>query len=137
MKSLYPTRKSRILQLIRNTFKIAMLIVLALQANTASSQGLVFGSYMLQSGTPGADGAVYRFTNVTRGVDALLTIKGRSSSSIVINNLDVNDNGWDKAFQPQIGVKGGKVSGNTEWWMEFQINFVKTGTLEAVTVSGF
>jgi hypothetical protein len=102
-----------------------------------NGQGLVFDSYTVESGTAGANNCVYRFKNVSTGVDALVKIKKRSASNIVLLDIDVDDFGWKKAFQPQIGPRDGLVSGNTSWWMDFEINFVKAATTESVSVSSF
>ncbi len=102
-----------------------------------SGQGLVFNNYSIESGTNGLNNCVYRFHNVSSGVDALVKIKKRSSSNIVLTDIDVDDFGWKKAFQPQLGPRDGLVSGNTSWWMDFEITLVKSGTTETMNVSSF
>ncbi|HYC28289.1 MAG TPA: T9SS type A sorting domain-containing protein, partial [Chitinophagaceae bacterium] len=44
--------------------------------------------------------------------------------------------GWNKAFQPQLG-RTGNLLGIADWWMEFEIQFVKTGTEQSVNVNKF
>lgn len=78
------------------------------------------------SGT--ANGAVYRFANVTSQLDAIMTITGRSSSQVSIVNLDITGSGFNKAFQPQIRYNNGNISSASTWWIEFQFKFVNKGT---------
>src|SRR5947209_8930930 len=74
--------------------------------NATSVSELVFQNPVLVSGTDGQDGAVYRFSNVATGIDATVTIAGRSSSAVILDNIDVTSTGWNKAFQPQLGIPG-------------------------------
>ena len=87
---------------------------------------LVFKNSYLLSGTALQNGAKYVFPNITTGVDAVLTIVGRSDANVVINNIDVTSSGWDKAFQPQLG-KTGTVAANSNYWVEFDITFYNAG----------
>src|SRR5580693_5165165 len=91
------------------------------------AQGLVphlsFRNPVLYSGTAGADNAVYRFSNVTTGVDALVKINGRSSSNVVLSDIDITNTGYDSAFQPLVNyTNGSNIKNNvvTDWYMEFQ-----------------
>lgn len=106
-------------------------------SSVAFCQELVFKDPTLISGTAGQDNAIYRFSNVTSTVDAMLKVKKRSASNVVISNIDVSEFGWNKAFQPQIGISGGIVSGINDWWVEFEISFVKTGTSDKADVNEF
>lgn len=118
---------------------VPLLLVLAVSICTSIqtfSQELVFKNPELDEGTAGQNGAVYRFPNVIAGVDALVEIKGRSSSSVVLESIDVPDEGWSKAFQPKLGRQG-NLLGILDWWMEFEIRFVKTGTDQTANVSKF
>lgn len=90
---------------------------------------LVFKNPVLISGTAGQNGAKYRFASVSTGIlplDAILLIKGRSATDVVLKSLDSVGIGWDKAFQPTIGIPN--VGANREWWMEFEMQFVNAGT---------
>lgn len=105
-------------------------------AGQASSQELVFQNSSLLSGTNGQNGAIYRFPNVTSGVDALLEIKGRSGADVVLEGIDVTETGWSKALQPKLGVQG-NITGIKNWWMEFELRFVRPNTNQAVTLTNF
>ncbi len=125
MIQLYPFNKT----IFFGLFKNAMLTVaLSLAAMNSFTQGLTFKNPALVSGTKGSDGAVYRFSNVTTSVDALVTINGRSSTLVTLDSIDVTSTGWDIAFQPMVTYNKGTVSSATSWWMEFLVTFVQSGT---------
>jgi len=125
MKQLYPNLKQK--DLI--SLKSALLAIALLFAATVSfSQELVFRNPSLVSGSAGADGAVYKFSNVANNLDALVTISGRSSSLVNLDTVDVTSTGFDKAFQPLVSYNGGSANGPISWWMEFEVTFVRAGT---------
>jgi hypothetical protein len=116
-------------------------VVVLFITNIAFSQGtpqLQFTNAVLESGTAGADGATYRFSNVTPGVDAVVLIKGRSSNDVVLSSIDTAGPGlgYDQAFQPVLGIPG-VAPANSVWSMDFQLNFYKTGTTKKVKISQF
>jgi hypothetical protein len=97
---------------------------------------LNFSSPTLISGTAGAVGAQYRFTNVTTGTDAIVTIQSKSHSDIDILTLDepaATYGGLDAAMQPIIDYNwingGGSFDAAGEKSVTFKIDFVNTGTL--------
>ncbi|HKH62098.1 MAG TPA: T9SS type A sorting domain-containing protein [Flavitalea sp.] len=104
---------------------------------SAFSQELVFKNSGLIAGVAGQDNAVYLFPNVTSTIDAHVKVSKRSANNVIINNIDVTEFGWNKAFQPQIGISGGVVNGVQTWWVEFEISFVKAGTSDQADVSEF
>src|ERR1700733_2561350 len=118
-------------QLNSKICKQVMLLSIMLTVSFLSiAQGLIphlsFRNPVLVSGTDKADGAVYRFSNVTTGVDALLKINGRSSTNVELNDIDITSTGYDSAFQPLINYTNGnsvKSGVTTDWYMEFQISF--------------
>ena len=132
MNSLYPRPTTT--ALIQYSVKAIMAIVFLIGvcysvANAQQSQELVFKNGSLVSGNAGADNAVYRFPSVLTGTDALVKINGRSSSMVSLVTIDLTTTGFDKAFQPQVTYGNNtSAAGNTEWWMEFQVDFVKSGT---------
>lgn len=70
-------------------------------------------------------------------MDALVTIDGRSSSLVKLVNIDLNNTGFNKAFQPEIEYNNGSVSGAQNWWMEFTISFVDHNTSNPSLISTF
>lgn len=143
MKFLYPTPKLKVFVfsfLIKVTVAVLVLVAgFSSVVNAQTSQELVFKGAVLESGTDGADNAIYRFPTVMTGIDALVKINSRSSSMVRLVTIDLTGTGFDKAFQPQVTYGPDNIcdSGNTEWWMEFQVRFVQSGTNTAVTVSSF
>ena len=80
----------------------------------------------------GLDGAIYIFENVGWGMDARMTILGRSSSAVTLSNVDIQGpeqntakgTGYDNAWQPGIKYGDGRAPAHQAWWMEFKISFV-------------
>ncbi len=107
----------------------------SIQAQT--SPELVFRNPVLESGTAGADNAVYRFSNVTNNVDALVKISGRSSSLVKLVSIDVSNLGYGNSFQPEITYNNGNAQANRNWWMDFDIDFVNRAGSTPVNVSAF
>ena len=99
------------------------------------AQGLVFKNATLVSGTEGQDGAVYKFPDVTNNVDGFIKINARSSSKVKLSTIDLENTGWDKAFQPQVSYeKRNANSSERDWWMEFEISFVSSTTNAPVSI---
>jgi len=81
----------------------------------------------------GLNGAVYIFENVGWGIDALVTILGRSSDLVKLTDADIQGpdqnpaggTGYDNAWQPRIRYADGNAPAHQTWWMEFKISFVK------------
>lgn len=119
--------------------KAVLFFTVLLLLHTAFAQTtpeLIFRNPVLQSGTAGQDGAAYRFANITTGMDGILKIKKRSSAAVQLADIDVPNLGWDKALQPQLGISG-NVPANQLWWMQFELTFVKTGTMERKKMKDF
>lgn len=125
MKTLYST-------LIATALSLVMI-----QPGAKAQQELVFQNSSLQSGTAGADGAVYRFPSVNLFQDALVTISGRSSNLVTLSSIDLTNTGFAKAFQPQIEYNNGSVNGAQNWWMEFTISFVDHNTSTPSIINSF
>lgn len=93
-----------------------------------------FASPTLVSGTAGANGAIYRFSNVIPGVDGRLTILSRSHSDIEVLTVDepvASYGGYEGAIQPIIDYNfvnnpGFDPAGDKS--VNFRLNFVKAGT---------
>ena len=113
---------------------IAVVILLSVPALT-QAQGLVFKDATLVSGTEGQDGAVYKFPGVTSNVDGFIKINARSSSKVKLSTIDLENTGWDKAFQPQVSYeKRNANSSERDWWMEFEFSFVSSITHTPVSI---
>src|SRR5207237_2907734 len=98
---------------------------------------LEFKSPTLLSGTAGADGAQYKFQKVGSNLDAVVTIAKRSDPLVYLLTLDMVTSGFDKAWQPQVGYNNGNAPGAADWWMEFNVLFVKEGTMTPATITEF
>ncbi len=103
------------------------------QAQGSANVDLKFENSSLQSGTAGANNAVYRFPDVNSTMDALVKITGRSAASVTLVNIDLNSTGFNKSFQPQIN--NGSVNVISSWWMEFEVKFVNKGTSTPATIA--
>ena len=116
------------------SFTVTLLISSSLYSQQVPE--LVFRNPVLENGTALKDGAKYRFSNATQGIDAIVEIRKRSAGNVVINNIDLTSFGWDKAFQPELGIPG-TVAPYQNWWVEFEVSFVKAGTNSKTKVSKF
>jgi hypothetical protein len=137
MKKYYPGPALALAFCIR----LALILVIILASAFlfgGKAQGLVFKNPHLENGTAGNNGAVYRFQNVTSGVDALVKISDRSNGLVKLVSIDLATVGHDKAFQPQVTYNNNTTPrGISDWWMEFEVSFVKTNTTIPVQVSDF
>jgi len=120
--------------------RIHAVLIIGCLAATAKAQSLIpelsFKNPVLKTGrgcpADGQDGAQYIFENVGWGMDALVSILGRSSTDVTLSNMDIQGpeenplagTGLDNAWQPGIKFGEGKAPANTSWWMEFKISFV-------------
>jgi hypothetical protein len=109
-------------------------------AATTQAQSLIpelsFRNPTLKTGNgcpgDGLDGAVYIFNNVGWGMDALVTVMGRSNMAVTLTSADIpgpeqdheQGTGFDNAWQPGISFGGGQAPAHQSWWMEFRISFV-------------
>ncbi len=138
MNYLYPDHKT-----FSSPVKAALILLITLvsvgSAGAQTTPELVFSNATLVANTAadGADGAIYRFPSVQSGVDALVKINGRSSTLVKLESIDLTNTGFDKAFQPQVSYNNGRTSSAADWWMEFQVSFVKAGTSTATIVNSF
>jgi len=118
----------------------SVLIIFLWFAATTQAQSLIpelsFKNPVLKTGNgspgDGLDGAEYIFENVGWGMDALVTILGRSCKAVTLSQADIpgpehdsaHGTGFDNAWQPGIKYADGKAEAHQEWWMEFRISFV-------------
>lgn len=100
-----------------------------------SGRKLDFRNPTLVSGTAGQDGAIYKFPNIGDNMDARVKINGRSNNLVRLVDIDVANMGHDKAWQPKVVYNNGTTpAGHSDWWMEFEISFVKRNTTTAADV---
>ncbi len=95
---------------------------------------LVFTNPVLKSGTANRPGAIYRFSNVTPGVDAEVLIKKFSRNDIKMNTIDNGVLGWNKAFQPEFGLPG-IVLPWQHWYVDFEMAFYEAGKNKRVRMA--
>lgn len=79
------------------------------------------------SGTDRKVGALYRFSNVRTGIDALVNITA-ITGGITLTRLDGTSSGFDEALQPEITIPAHSIG-----YVEFTISFVTAGTLIPAT----
>jgi hypothetical protein len=101
---------------------IALFASLAVSAQPSYS----FINHTLVSGTDNQQGAVYRFSTVKTGVDALVTIDTLTPGA-TLDSLDVTALGFNAAFQPQVHI-----APHSSGYVQFDIKFVITGTSTGV-----
>jgi Secretion system C-terminal sorting domain len=99
--------------------------------NVGSAPELIFKNPVLVKGKANSEGAVYRFPNVTNGVDGEIKLKNFSRNDIVMQSIDLPTMGWDKAFQPQFGLPG-LVKPFQDWYIDFELTFYEAGTNKKV-----
>jgi hypothetical protein len=87
-----------------------------------------FKTPALQSGTALQTGAVYRFSNVKTGADALVTITF-ITAGCTLSQFDNDGAGYSDAFQPEILVPA-----HTNGYTQFHIAFVAAGTNTPMTM---
>lgn len=96
-------------------------ITILLQSFAAAQSKYEFKGATLISGSALSIGAVYKFTTVTTGVDATVTIAD-ITGGISITNID-GGGGFDRALQPVISVPAMQ-----NGYIEFRIDFFEAGT---------
>ena len=123
--------------LLRLTSVLFILFIAATTQAQSLIPELSFKNPILKTGEgsmgDGLDGAVYIFSNVGWGMDALITILGRSSPDVTLTQADIqgpeqnaiSGTGYDNAWQPGIKYGDGTAPAHMTWWMEFKISFVK------------
>lgn len=89
-----------------------------------------FKSAVLESGTALQTGAVYRFSNVKTGVDALVTITFITTGCTLSQFDNDGGTGYLDAFQPELLAPA-----HTNGYAQFHIAFVTAGTSTALVQS--
>ena len=97
-------------------------LILSFTSNIRAQQTtpkLQFSRPILHSGTGGQQNATYKFSNVTSGVDAYVTIKSLVNGAKLVN-IDDTTTGYYNAWQPVIGGPGTTPSVS---YIQWEINF--------------
>ena len=81
-----------------------------------------FENAVLESGTALQTGAIYRFSNVRVGTDAIVTIMGFTNGA-TLDSFDRVSTGYQEAFQPIV-----RVPRRQNGYAEFKVDFVTAGT---------
>lgn len=116
---------------MKTNFTYALLLCLgfSLVTNFTKAQGTFQQSFtttpilLTAAGTANQVGSQYRFSNVSAGTDAIVTISAASGNATV-SVLDDNTITGPAGFSPNITIPGNKTG-----WVEFTISFVATNTL--------
>ena len=105
--------------------------------NNQTTPELRFHNPSLISGQAGAVGAIYRFRRVTANTDALVRITDRSSDVVKLEDLDIKNTGFLRALQPKISYQNDQEPNSHDWWMEFEVSFVKQHTMTKADINSF
>lgn len=111
---------------------IAMLLLLFRHSlHAQAEEKLIFQNPVLESGSAGNVGAVYRFSEVMDNIDALVEIAAMQNASL--NKVDETSTGDQHAFQPVVRVQNQPKNGGLAY-IDFNITFVESGSQNAVEV---
>ncbi|MEL6632909.1 MAG: hypothetical protein AAFQ83_15715 [Bacteroidota bacterium] len=124
---------------VRKIFSIFSFLAFLIPAVYAQSDctlqsELIFDDWNLESGTFGGLQSSYRFTEVTDGVDAIVTIVDMRNARLV--SLDLGNTGAWNAFQPQVEMRTQRYGG-TSAYMDFQFTFVIGGTTTPIDLGNW
>lgn len=100
----------------------------------AATTDLVFNAPSLHSGTLNEVGSVYRYTEVTAGIDLLVAITG-SSTAAVIDNVGGNESFYDSSTDNLILNISRSDPAEQDTFVNLTFTFVETGTDTATNVS--
>jgi hypothetical protein len=104
-----------------------LLISVILFKNTANAQpDYTLKNPVLSSGIALQNNARYTFPTVKTGIDVIITVKNQVGG-VTLSEIDNKGTGFDEAFQPFINV-----APNANGYVEFQVDFVITGTSTAM-----
>jgi hypothetical protein len=112
---------------MKQILPILFAALVTLKSFSQNGNELVFTNPILVSGTENKQGAVYRFSGVSTGVDAEIKLRKFSRPDIEMASIDNSTFGWDKALQPQFGLPG-LVAANQNWYIDFELTFFNAGT---------
>ena len=117
-----------------------LLCLIGSVAFTTSANAQTFinfsGTPALVSGTALQQGAVYRYTSVLPGIDAVVTLAQFASTTVAMLNLDDNTI-FPQRFQPVITCAGtAATNANTSCYIRFNFAFFQTATNNPANIYG-
>ena len=117
--------------MVRYIFTLSLILSFIISSQAQVSPNMKFVQPVLLSGTAGQQGAVYKFSNVIEGVDALVTIDKMINGATLVN-IDDTTLGYYNAWQPVVGGPGiiGQ-SSEIRWRIEFK---TKSGSTYQVPI---
>ncbi len=127
---------------MRNVFSLTVLLQLLLlvffsspasvSAQCSTNPELSFQNPDHESGTWGAVGSAYRFSQVLSNVDAIVTITGKNNASLY--SMDLTNTGSQAAWQPQININNQHKNGSLAY-LDCEVSFVVAGTTNPVVIT--
>ncbi|MGF2414740.1 MAG: hypothetical protein ACQUYJ_20550, partial [Ferruginibacter sp.] len=107
---------------ISKLFTLTVMLTLGIAKTNAQciAPAMVWQNAVLVSGTAGQPNAVYKFSSVTAGVDALVTLKSLVNGA-TLSNIDDNSFGYNAAWQPVVKTHTAQVAASS--YAEFRIEF--------------
>ena len=119
------------INLFYSNMRFPVIAVMLLLGLNTSAQVLSFKNFTLESGSANSQGAVYRFTDVSANVDALVTVT--ELHRVVLIHIDSMFTGAEDGFQPMVSSTGGK----GDHYALFNVVFVTAGTVVPVNLVEF
>ena len=114
------TSSYRLKSWIQKSLVSLSLILITLSVQSQTFPYLSFTGAALKSGTALQQGAVYKFTNVTTGVDAFVTIQSVLNGASVTNIDQFGGTGYDGGFQPIVSSSAGSPDSYARFLIEFK-----------------
>jgi hypothetical protein len=106
----------------------AILLLLSLSSMAQCIMpSMVFANPTLVSGSSGQIGAIYRFANVTPGIDCTIQVVNLAGGA-QLNQMDATVQGYYNAWQPYV-TAGGSGTSYLDWKIQFKIGGTNTNTI--------
>jgi hypothetical protein len=110
-----------------STLFLCLVVTISTLFKTAKAQCvspvLTYHNPVLIGGTAGEVNAKYKFSTVSSGVDAIMTVTGKTGGA-TLTSIDDNTYGYAAAWQPVVHTK--ITAGAGEGFVSFRIDFVKS-----------
>jgi hypothetical protein len=106
----------------------AILLLLSLSSMAQCIMpSMVFANPTLVSGSSGQIGAIYRFANVTPGIDCTIQVVNLAGGA-QLNQMDATVQGYYNAWQPYV-TAGGSGTSYLDWKIQFKIGGTNTNAI--------